>query len=663
MGVRDEVIVEESEDVPDEKEPVKKVPPDGGYGFVIIFAYGLANGIVIPVLQTFGLIYNEKFEQMHMTATNSATIINVASAVGMGMGLFNGPLLRIYGYRKVSVASGVIFSIGIILTSWATTFAHFIITFSIIAAIGFGMSTSGFSLALNSYFVSWRNKAVGIAITITGLGPILFPQLVTFLLKHYGVQGCVFIIGAFSFHIILAGLLLQPLKWHMIDSKKSDEVPKDIELQRLKSEPIQFRFDSKRSSVSSYHTVDSRRDSLPTKLPEKKEEPWEFPSDDEEMYLEDYPYRKISLDHCSDVQNIYGFEAIPPIQRSDSQLKSRDVMPVKRSATIADIQRVRNDFGSPPPSPGPLAAIPKKRWFETGSLDTVNLGSSVKIFDEKFHEPSSPNRRHSEVKMVANEQISEKNKLSSKKQLNRMVSSDSYYANLPLRKPLKFRVKRFFRRVVKFFDFDLLRDPIYVNIMLGMSIAVFAELNFSLLTPFILADMNFSKDEIASVMSLLAIADIIFRFVAPFIGDYFHQPARKMYLYSLVMLIAGRSCVPLAKTHSVMLGVGFFLGVAKGVRSVYMSLVLPNYVSIERLATASGLQMMTNGLLLVTIGPLMGVIRDISGSYVKCIILLNLVTCTTIIMWVGEMIYLKYRKTPSTGEEESLNNGTHKINK
>lgn len=48
------------------------------------------------------------------------------------------------------------------------------------------------------------------------------------------------------------------------------------------------------------------------------------------------------------------------------------------------------------------------------------------------------------------------------------------------------------------------------------------------------------------------------------------------------------------------------LGVAKGVRTVYMTIVIPSYVSIERLAAASGIQMVVNGVLLIAFGPLIG---------------------------------------------------------
>lgn len=92
------------------------------------------------------------------------------------------------------------------------------------------MSASSFSLALNSYFKKLRNKAAGVSMTLTGLGPIFFPHIVSFLLSKYGVQGATLIISAFSLHVIVAALLLQPIKWHM----KDPPVELDNELQELK---------------------------------------------------------------------------------------------------------------------------------------------------------------------------------------------------------------------------------------------------------------------------------------------------------------------------------------------------------------------------------------------------------------------------------------------
>ena len=96
-------------------------------------------------------------------------------------------------------------------------------------------------------------------------------------------------------------------------------------------------------------------------------------------------------------------------------------------------------------------------------------------------------------------------------------------------------------KIAIFFELDLLRDPIYTNIMLGMSIAIFAELNFSVLTPFILADMNLTNEQIATMMSVLAAVDLILRGLAPFIGEWLRKPPRIMYLLSLFLLIMTRT--------------------------------------------------------------------------------------------------------------------------
>lgn len=93
---------------------------------------------------------------------------------------------------------------------------------SSISALGMGFCNSSFSLALNTYFVTRRNKAAGIAMTITGLGPILLPQLVSFLVSRYGSRSCLLIIGALATHIVAAALLLQPVKRHMLPIELTD---------------------------------------------------------------------------------------------------------------------------------------------------------------------------------------------------------------------------------------------------------------------------------------------------------------------------------------------------------------------------------------------------------------------------------------------------------
>lgn len=73
-----------------------------------------------------------------------------------------------------------------------------------------------------------------------------------------------------------------------------------------------------------------------------------------------------------------------------------------------------------------------------------------------------------------------------------------------------------------------------------MAIATFAEINFSVLTPFILSEMHYTNGQIASMMSTLAVSDIVARFGSPFVGDALRWSPRVMYMAALTLLIVTR---------------------------------------------------------------------------------------------------------------------------
>lgn len=91
--------------------------------------------------------------------------------------------------------------------------------------------------------------------------------------------------------------------------------------------------------------------------------------------------------------------------------------------------------------------------------------------------------------------------------------------------------------MIIFFDLDLLRDAIYVNMMLGITFATFAEVNFSTMTPFILSEYGFSKIQVATVMSVLGSVDVGTRLLIPFAADFIGWDNRTFYLVGICGLI------------------------------------------------------------------------------------------------------------------------------
>lgn len=98
------------------------------------------------------------------------------------------------------------------------------------------------------------------------------------------------------------------------------------------------------------------------------------------------------------------------------------------------------------------------------------------------------------------------------------------------------------RKIVIFFDLDLLRDLTYVNLLVGVTLGNFVELNFASLTPFVLDDWKFTKNEIATIMSVLGGVDVSMRFFIPFVAGKIGWENKSFYLAGIMAMAMGRVC-------------------------------------------------------------------------------------------------------------------------
>ncbi|KRT80445.1 membrane transporter [Oryctes borbonicus] len=351
-----------------------------------------------------------------------------------------------------------------------------------------GMGMSSYSVALNTYFVKRRSKVTGYVTAMYGVGTILFPQLVSFLLANFTIKDSMLIITAIFGHTLVSAILLQPVQWHM----KVEEI-------------------------------------------------------------------RINDQESSELTTLF-----------EEQNKKEE------------INVIRGDLGT-----------------MHASMTSLDLHKN----------------------MMNNNYVKNKNGLHEEQTVLRRISAI----------------------IVKTFDLSLLADPVFTNIIVGLSIDFFVEFNYLLLIPFMLMEGNLSVEQTASFMSVYAIADIAFRLFAPFIGSILQQNNRVMYIISLVLVVISRSFLAFVTNYILLLFVAAAIGAFRGMRLVYWSIVIPEYAPTERLAAAFGLLFTLNGLCLFIGGPILGILRDISKNYKSCILVLNLITTTTITIWTIEMIHRKVK--------------------
>lgn len=88
------------------------------------------------------------------------------------------------------------------------------------------------------------------------------------------------------------------------------------------------------------------------------------------------------------------------------------------------------------------------------------------------------------------------------------------------------------QKVMSMMDLNLLRDGVFLNILLGLSLFYVAEQNFKMVTPFFLHSLGYDKNDVAYCLSMTAISDILARVALPPIFDKLNVSRRLVFLIS-----------------------------------------------------------------------------------------------------------------------------------
>ncbi|GAB0100905.1 Major facilitator superfamily [Sergentomyia squamirostris] len=558
----------------------RKVAPDGGWGWVATFGVSLINLATRSIEPSFGLLFGDLLRDLDVGTTGAAIIMSALDVMMNFSGLFVGPLLKEFSYRKVAIAGSLLCALGLALTSMASSMPHILATYSVINGIGVGLATSAAFVALNHYFKKRRGQAVGLSMAGTALGMLIMPQLVRILLETFGFRGAVLLLSGLALHATVGATLLQPAKWHL----KEEEV--DIEMVPLPADvkaiqPIQEDDEEEMPEITTL-LYDNKR----------------FPAND--IGAEQERVRKTSrLGVVNGMKKNFSEMAMsttigvcgngmvkrPTFPRIMSNAEMNMEIRKRKESVISNLSHL--DFS------GSYLQI----HVNTGDDDNEDIDYEV-IRRVKTH-----------VGMCS---MNSFNKPPNVASINTIQSE----IGLQMIKPKK---QNFWKRFSSIMDLDILRDRIYLNLLFGLSIFYVAEMNFKMVTPFFLANLGYAKGDVAFCLSITAITDILARVILPPICDRLVIPKRHVFMVAIFFVGITRSIIA-EQTGWTQLIVwlsisGFFRGAALS----NFTLTVSEYCTLEKLPAAFGWHMVGKAIFVVALGPLIGVIRDLTGSYPICI--------------------------------------------
>ncbi|XP_039621692.1 monocarboxylate transporter 8 [Polypterus senegalus] len=161
-------------------------PPEGGFGWFVVFAATWCNGSIFGIQNSFGILH---VMLKDLGDSNDKTLQFKAAWVGalaMGMIFFCSPIVSMFtdhfGCRKTSVAGAFVAFTGLLSSSFANSLGMLYFTYGILFGCGSSFAFQPSLVILGHYF----RQNLGLANGIVTAGSSVFSIALPFLLKKTG---------------------------------------------------------------------------------------------------------------------------------------------------------------------------------------------------------------------------------------------------------------------------------------------------------------------------------------------------------------------------------------------------------------------------------------------------------------------------------------------
>ncbi|CAH0750659.1 unnamed protein product [Diatraea saccharalis] len=210
-------------------------PPDGGFGWVVVFASFLVNLIADGITFSFGVFFPHFLEYFGEGKGKTAWI----AGIFMAMPLLSGPIASFltdrYGCRRMTIFGSILATLGFVISAFVDSMETLFLTFGIMAGFGLSLCYVAAVVIVAYYFDKKRSLATGISVCGSGIGTFIFAPLTYVLLDEYGWRGTTLILAGLFLNIAVCGLLFRDLPWTAtMNEEKAKERKRKRERKRNK---------------------------------------------------------------------------------------------------------------------------------------------------------------------------------------------------------------------------------------------------------------------------------------------------------------------------------------------------------------------------------------------------------------------------------------------
>ncbi|XP_037713697.1 uncharacterized protein LOC119549604 isoform X2 [Drosophila subpulchrella] len=153
------------------------IPPDGGFGWVIMVLSFLAQLIIDGLIFTIGTLLPFIAKDLDAKMTEVLFVASVQIGFYFTSGIFGAIMINRFGFRKVAIAGVLSSSSMVLIASFSVNLVMLICFYSVLGGICMSMIWASSQLIVGYYFERYRPMATGFSCSGGGVGIVVFTFL------------------------------------------------------------------------------------------------------------------------------------------------------------------------------------------------------------------------------------------------------------------------------------------------------------------------------------------------------------------------------------------------------------------------------------------------------------------------------------------------------
>jgi len=182
------------------------------YCWLVLAASFFTLVVLDGINYSFGVLLEPLMDAIGGGTESIAMAGSLQTCVYATTGIIASKLTDRFGTRLVCVAGNLMAAIGLVAASFSWNLVTFLLTYSLITGVGFGLMYIPAILAVAHHFKTQRSLALGISLCGTGAGTFVFAPLESSILANLGLRATILILGVICFAGVACALVLRPVQ-------------------------------------------------------------------------------------------------------------------------------------------------------------------------------------------------------------------------------------------------------------------------------------------------------------------------------------------------------------------------------------------------------------------------------------------------------------------